>query len=250
MGQDHDDFLEQCHTDDDDEFFLRDILQELALSSESETQSFHHTYSDIVQNQNHFTATTVAGAAAATDGGSLSSDEITGLDRPRRYVLSFDNSTIIPATAEPFHGCEQLGGHGTRSSKSNSPLSFEKRTLESQNSQPKPKTSQGGKKSRSDSQILDHIAAERKRRQELTQRFIALAATIPDLKKVIRLFFFFLVLITLINFSIHLLFCSLHILICLRYLIIILPNKESEINKYVQVFKMFYLIQAIIVEYL
>ncbi|XP_015933641.1 transcription factor bHLH18-like [Arachis duranensis] len=37
---------------------------------------------------------------------------------------------------------------------------------------------------RSSSECLDHIVAERKRRQEITQRFIALSATIPHLKKI------------------------------------------------------------------
>lgn len=40
------------------------------------------------------------------------------------------------------------------------------------------------KKVRSSSEIADHIVAERKRRQKLTQNFIALSATIPGLKKV------------------------------------------------------------------
>ncbi|XP_020967272.1 transcription factor bHLH18 [Arachis ipaensis] len=37
---------------------------------------------------------------------------------------------------------------------------------------------------RSSSECLDHIMAERKRRQEITQKFIALSATIPHLKKI------------------------------------------------------------------
>nr|KYP42826.1 Transcription factor bHLH25 [Cajanus cajan] len=42
---------------------------------------------------------------------------------------------------------------------------------------------QGAKKVRSSSQTVDHIMAERRRRQELTERFIALSATIPGLNK-------------------------------------------------------------------
>ncbi|RHN38760.1 putative transcription factor bHLH family [Medicago truncatula] len=37
---------------------------------------------------------------------------------------------------------------------------------------------------RSSCEMQDHIMAERKRRQVLTERFIALSATIPGLKKV------------------------------------------------------------------
>ena len=42
----------------------------------------------------------------------------------------------------------------------------------------------GTKKARSSSEALDHIMSERKRRQEMTEKFIALSATIPGLKKV------------------------------------------------------------------
>ncbi|XP_027343461.1 transcription factor bHLH18-like [Abrus precatorius] len=164
--------LEECHTEDEE--FLRDILQQPAVSSESESQPF-------VQLT----------AAAVTDGGSsLSSDEMVGSERPgkrtrlssspqpRAYILSFDNSTIIPATPQP-----QPQPHA-RSSKSNAPSS-KKRALQNLTfqSKPKPKPTHGPKKNRTDSQTLDHIMAERKRRQELTERFIALSATIPALKK-------------------------------------------------------------------
>jgi hypothetical protein len=73
---------------------------------------------------------------------------------PRTFILSFDKSTIIPATATP----ESEEVPRTKSRSSN------KRSLE-----PKAKASnQSGKKSRSGSQCLDHIMAERKRRLELS----------------------------------------------------------------------------------
>ncbi|OIW09057.1 hypothetical protein TanjilG_16284 [Lupinus angustifolius] len=189
MGQD-DDFLEQCFNDEDnDDLFIRNILHDPAFSSESETQSLHNPYnSNIVQN-NFTTTTTITDTK-----DNMITDEITCLDRsgnrllnsstPKSYILSFDNSTIIPATPEPILGDEKI--IGICSSKSNnSPLSTRKRTLENRNIEPKPKANnfQEGKKNRSDSKTMDHIIAERKRRQELTEKFIALSATIPDLKK-------------------------------------------------------------------
>lgn len=39
--------------------------------------------------------------------------------------------------------------------------------------------------SRSPSQAQDHVIAERKRREKLSQRFIALSAVVPGLKKVL-----------------------------------------------------------------
>lgn len=122
---------------EDEEEFLRDILSKPAFSSESESQA------------------PVVSCSAKSKRA------------PMTYILSFDNSTIIPATPEP---------------------TSRKRTRQPQNLnlepiKPNPNT-QPGKRGRSCSQTLDHIMAERKRRQELTQKFIALSATIPGLKKV------------------------------------------------------------------
>ncbi|MED6171514.1 hypothetical protein PIB30_041267 [Stylosanthes scabra] len=81
------------------------------------------------------------------------------LSRSRTCILSFDNSTIIAA--------EQEEGPKKRRQQA-----IRKKEQEG-----------AAKKSRNDSQILDHIISERKRRQQLTQMFIALSATIPGLKK-------------------------------------------------------------------
>ena len=89
---------------------------------------------------------------------------------PTTYILSFDDSTVVAATPEnysgkrPYH--EQAPSKGV----------VEKHEFE-------PKANQT-RKGRSSSETLDHIMAERKRRRELTERFIALSATIPGLKKV------------------------------------------------------------------
>ncbi|CAL5210559.1 unnamed protein product [Lathyrus oleraceus] len=93
---------------------------------------------------------------------------------PKTFILSFDNSTIIPATTpEP---CLHL--KAKRGSKN-------KRNRESSNSEMMKRNEQKvAKKGRSSSQCIDHIIAERKRRQELTERFIALSAIIPGLSKV------------------------------------------------------------------
>jgi hypothetical protein len=108
---------------------------------------------------------------------------------PTSYILSFDNSTMIPATPEP---CVNLEA-GKRDYCSNSDYSKKnKRNLESSEKDETMKINknQGVKKTRSSSQCVDHIMAERKRRQELTERFIALSATIPGLSKVNTMFTF------------------------------------------------------------
>jgi hypothetical protein len=47
-----------------------------------------------------------------------------------------------------------------------------------------PKVKQRTKNPRSSSEVQEHIIAERKRRQVISERFIALSAIIPGLKKV------------------------------------------------------------------
>ena len=42
------------------------------------------------------------------------------------------------------------------------------------------------------SQTYDHIVAERKRREQISQRFVALSALVPGLKKVSSIFFLFI----------------------------------------------------------
>ncbi|XP_027336968.1 transcription factor bHLH25-like [Abrus precatorius] len=93
------------------------------------------------------------------------------------FILSFENSSVEPALQDrPNNSPKHFGGDATCSS-----IMSSKRTLG--NHITKPKVKQGNKKFRSSSEIQDHILAERKRRQELTERFIALSATIPGLKK-------------------------------------------------------------------
>ncbi|XP_047173748.1 transcription factor bHLH18-like [Vigna umbellata] len=89
------------------------------------------------------------------------------------FILSFENSTMEPSHHRP----NKDHGSCPRNALCSSLLSSENDHLST------PKAKQGAKKYRSSSEIQDHIMAERKRRQELTERFIALSATIPGLKK-------------------------------------------------------------------
>jgi hypothetical protein len=145
-----------CKTSaDDEEEFLRDIIlqQPVTYSGSSLSSSNEMDGSDCSGKKLHPSSTP---------------------STPRTFILSFDKSTIIPATTTTPEESEQEVPR-TKSRSSN------KRSLET-----KAKASnQSGKKSRSGSQCLDHIMAERKRRLELSQKFIALSATIPGLKKVI-----------------------------------------------------------------
>lgn len=97
---------------------------------------------------------------------------------PKTFILSFDNSTIIPATTpEPCLNLKAKRGSNNKRNRESS----ENSEMMKRNEQ------KVAKKGKSGSQCIDHIIAERKRRQELTERFIALSATIPGLSKVSKL---------------------------------------------------------------
>ena len=146
--------------DDCDDDFFTDLIPPTPFSSESESD---HSFraSNTVHNTSFLPGAAVNAAVNAVVASKRSS--------PRTYILSFDSSTVVPATPEP--------------SVPSSPLPA-KRALHTLS--PTARPNQGSKRTRTSSQTIDHIMAERKRRQELTERFIALSATIPGLNKVLR----------------------------------------------------------------
>ncbi|KAI9089503.1 hypothetical protein K1719_029108 [Acacia pycnantha] len=90
------------------------------------------------------------------------------------YILSFDKSTIIPVTTDDDNaGYEKHEPANTRASSL-------KWTPENNHSESK--AHQKTRKSRSKPGSSDHIMSERKRKQQLSEKFIALSATIPGLK--------------------------------------------------------------------
>ncbi|CAL0325937.1 unnamed protein product [Lupinus luteus] len=182
MEMNHDDiFLEKCYNEDDDEFLREILLEQPPFSLENETNhsSFHSSP----------TTTVVAATTAIIDGGVIPSmvvsNEHVGEKRPsntltpRTCILSFGDSTMKPITHEHQNNYEHLLEEEKPSSNNRNKRRFgESRPRERVN-----KNQVGGKKETNSSQTLDHIMAERKRRQDLTERFIALSATIPGLNK-------------------------------------------------------------------
>jgi len=159
-------FIDDCNnlnTDDDD--FLRDILlptPESLISSESDQS--------LVWNMIKSNSSNSILSQQQEQHGLKSKKVPRKSSSPKTYILSFDNSTMIPATPEP---CVNLSSRNKRSRENSEKV--EVKTNQQIN---------GAKKSRSSSQCVDHIMAERKRRQELSEKFIALSATIPGLSKV------------------------------------------------------------------
>ena len=88
---------------------------------------------------------------------------------PSQYILSFENSIVKPSPNSVTYSSTMV----------------QKSTLDNNIVSELPKVVKKRTKNlRSSSKMQDHIMAERKRRQVLSERFIALSATIPGLKKV------------------------------------------------------------------
>ncbi|RDX64179.1 Transcription factor bHLH18, partial [Mucuna pruriens] len=136
------------HTNPFDEEFLRDILQQAQDGTAPDLSLFGETSG-------------AGNLMMKSDNNSsiISQDKTTS--SPTTYILSFDKSAALL----PTHSCSQS--------------QLPKHTLPFSSS----RANHGTKKTRSASESLDHIMSERNRRQELTRKFIALAATIPGLKK-------------------------------------------------------------------
>ncbi|CAJ1951353.1 unnamed protein product [Sphenostylis stenocarpa] len=147
-----DDFFDNFHTIHDHDFLADIILTPTAAACSSETKSYHS-----VHNNTSFLPN-------ALDAAVLSPSKRPRFSSPRTYILSFDNSTVVPATPQP-------------SLPSSPPLPAEP------HGGPRPTSRPNSKRARTSSQTVDHIMAERRRRQELTERFIALSAAIPGLNK-------------------------------------------------------------------
>lgn len=133
---------------------LREMLHQYTFSSEEDTVGFG-------LNNN------------VVNGNSSISHESIALRHAKTATLSFEDSTVVVATAATVPNCGRSGGGSCTN---------ESRKRRSCNS----------------GSTMDHIMAERRRRQELSQRFIALSAIIPGLNKVINYSFNLLLLLLIV----------------------------------------------------
>ncbi|KAJ1399441.1 Myc-type, basic helix-loop-helix [Sesbania bispinosa] len=145
----------------DEENFLTEMVQQQQPSFPFE--SGYHSSSTMQCNKNAFTI---------IDGGTttLSYDE--GQGKMLNNDISNSNSIISHQDAASNNPVPNP----------NTFFLCKETSLNDYITQPEVKQ-QNNKKCRSSSEVNDHIMAERKRRQQLTERFIALSATIPGLKK-------------------------------------------------------------------
>lgn len=187
MDCDDDYFANKSNMEEDEEFLRQILLQAPAFSSESESNNSLHASSTVASEE------IIGNMVKSNSSNSIVSSQQgpkkpRGSSSPKAYILSFDNSTMIPATPEgKLLGSNKGSTRGTkRCSDSSSALPNKLQQVQNTESEKTRANNQGTKRARTTSQTIDHILAERKRRQELTERFIALSATIPGLSKVIN----------------------------------------------------------------
>ncbi|XP_050874331.1 transcription factor ABORTED MICROSPORES isoform X1 [Lathyrus oleraceus] len=95
---------------------------------------------------------------------------------PSQYLMSFENSSMEPSSNSAMATCSSI-------------MDLKTTALNHSESSELPKViKKTNKNRRTSSEIQDHIMAERKRRQVISERFIALSATIPGLKKTDKIY--------------------------------------------------------------
>ncbi|XWS41705.1 hypothetical protein CRYUN_Cryun17cG0105700 [Craigia yunnanensis] len=107
---------------------------------------------------------------------------------PTTQILSFEKSTSLPANSQQFYNIDNgLKPKDETVTSGNMNFSLLVTNGPYENTNYAPKINQGIKRTysmtRSPSHAQDHIMAERKRREKLSLRFIALSAIVPGLKK-------------------------------------------------------------------
>ncbi|KAI9073518.1 hypothetical protein K1719_044514 [Acacia pycnantha] len=151
--------FQDCHTmmnlGEEEEEFLRNIVQR--PDGQYSSTDLDPVWSEIMPSCHQRDET-------ENNGTTNSSDNVVS---PRAYVLSFDCSAVNPNI--------------TKLEEENDTL---KRSSPIKRSRAAGQNVEGRKnKSRCSEEVEDHIMAERRRRQRISEKFIALSATIPGLKK-------------------------------------------------------------------
>ena len=202
-GMDDYNFIDSCHVNSLDEFTAEHITA--ALGEELRAPSLssdHESYSSYPTLNPETTSTTFSASSIETHqttfgrpGKQLKTNSWSSDTKqqvipkppppPSSSLLSFVNNGSSPAvSAHKYYQDssmklnDEVISHGEM--KFPSKGSYENQSYV-------PKTNQGTKRvtpMRRTSHSQDHIMAERKRREKLSQRFIALSALVPGLKKV------------------------------------------------------------------
>jgi hypothetical protein len=158
---------------DEDKFLIKNIQQSFPFENANNSQSSTIQYCNNIVDNVCVTTTihdeNMLMLNNSNNSNSLISQEYHGATNsqqlaPSQFILSFENTSVEPSP----------------NSATFSTIMEQKTSLDNNVSE-LPKVKQ---RTRSSSEVQEHIIAERKRRQVISERFIALSAIIPGLKKV------------------------------------------------------------------
>ncbi|KAI4327282.1 hypothetical protein L6164_019762 [Bauhinia variegata] len=206
LGMDDYNLFSQWHMDDENQFLSHDIasalqghnLQQTPSSCESYTYGTCISVADEISNfENPSTEKVETNSLNSSIAQQLSQEPSSSYTSSQ--LVCFDNANSPPALSSTtqFYGFDcslkptnnnvvssQFGNFNTQFSALSSKGSSENQNCE-------PNISQGTKRSlsstRTSGHTQDHILAERKRREKLSQSFIVLAGLVPGLKKMDKL---------------------------------------------------------------
>ncbi|KAI9089500.1 hypothetical protein K1719_029105 [Acacia pycnantha] len=164
----------------DNYFSLESIFKEICPSGFFNTNTTADTGGAAVTT----TSATQSRHDSPSSGFASFCDKSAGSSSPQpSYNPPLDDSSIIGDSFIPpeMPDCYEALLNFEKHEAANTRASSLKRTLEKDESESK--ADQKTKMSRSSSETLSHTKSERIRRQELSQKFIAISARMPDLKK-------------------------------------------------------------------
>ncbi|XVE86925.1 hypothetical protein DITRI_Ditri18aG0074500 [Diplodiscus trichospermus] len=201
FGMDEYNIIHQCHMNSLAELTTAEDIA-TAMAGGNMKQSFSsESYPSNYPNFNTKSTTTFSGSSIETSErptkqlktssswNSTTTEHVPHKpSSPSSQILSFEKPTSLPANSQKFYGIDN-GVKPKDETVSSGNMNFSPliTNVPYENTIYAPKINQGIKRTysmtRSPSHAQDHIMAERKRREKLSQRFIALSAIVPGLKK-------------------------------------------------------------------
>ncbi|TXG60013.1 hypothetical protein EZV62_014586 [Acer yangbiense] len=194
LEMDEFDIINQCNMDSLAEFGCeQDIANALGLSENFSSESYSsYTALNETSTQTRIEKPSKQAKTNSWNSGTTTAEYLSPISSPTSQFLSFEQPT-----SSPKHFYRNLDDSSYKqkdeavSSQANNihfprHLGYEN-SLDSQNYSTQANINHGTKRTYSNtktpSMTKDHILAERKRREKLSQRFIALSAIVPGLKK-------------------------------------------------------------------
>ncbi|KAB2036898.1 hypothetical protein E1A91_D03G035200v1 [Gossypium mustelinum] len=198
LGMDEYDIIHQCHMNSLAELtageditataFTRGNFKQSSFSSES-----YSSYPNFTTTNNSVFSINEASDRPIKQlktGTSWNSSTITNIDHvpvpkkpssPTSHILSFEKpAASLPANSKQLYGIDNIVKPKDETVCSGNNMNY---FGQFQSTNYTAKNSRSYSMTRSPSHAQDHIMAERKRREKLNQRFIALSAIVPGLKK-------------------------------------------------------------------